>query len=51
VFSAITGMTVAHHHAQLFSLKLDLTKFFCLGWSGTVILAISAFSVVWDVPH
>jgi hypothetical protein len=39
---ADAGMTSACHHAQFFSFEKGSYKLFCLSWTGTMILLISA---------
>jgi hypothetical protein len=38
---AISGMTGAHHHTQLFSIEMGVSQIFFLGWPRTVSLLIS----------
>jgi hypothetical protein len=45
---AVSGMTAASYHTQLFSIEMESCKLFCLGWPGTAIFPTSASCVAWD---
>jgi hypothetical protein len=43
MLTAICGMTGTCHHTQIFSVEMRFHElYFCAGWSGTMILLISA---------